>query len=534
MIQQKRLSMKKYFIPFLSIVALWLVTACRPDIPEIDDKTGDNDTTTVTPVDTTTTPTDTTIVTPVDTTVVPPVDSVEIVLPESFPRKHIIEEFTGQDCGYCPYGMDCVHQFTANDTNWIVVLHHYGYAKDHFSVAGSQSITNKLRVNGAPTVAIDRAATRSGDGNKTCFHPGYLPDVSKSQFESSTYASLNITTEYDAVSRKLNVHLGGLVVEDDKPALVLTVLVKESGMIDYQADYYATYKGWQEFRHANAVRAYLSAPLGDNIQVNDAHAWQADYELDMNSNWIPENCAVVAMLSEGFNPIVQAGQCPVVSGTTGGVDILHGGITAVPVEDYYPEPGSDIAPMTFSGRDADTLNVAYAYYTPNADQNFNYWQIQAYSSTQTVKVGNTECVPFADFYLFTRIDKTELTPGTYKFSTTTRPGTAYAGFRDDEQMLIDGSMYYYTSKAYFNQGYLSPVAQWLIADGTLTITSKGWSIVGHARNGTAISLYGSSPIVNQGIQAAPQRVRARHALTGQKPVMRTPLSVDQLPAVRLW
>ena len=25
---------------------------------------------------------------------------------DSYPRKHLIEEFTGQDCGYCPYGMD--------------------------------------------------------------------------------------------------------------------------------------------------------------------------------------------------------------------------------------------------------------------------------------------------------------------------------------------------------------------------------------------------------------------------------------------
>ena len=26
------------------------------------------------------------------------------VIPDSFPKKHLIEEFTGQTCGYCPYG----------------------------------------------------------------------------------------------------------------------------------------------------------------------------------------------------------------------------------------------------------------------------------------------------------------------------------------------------------------------------------------------------------------------------------------------
>ena len=33
------------------------------------------------------------------------------VIPDSFPKKHLIEEFTGQGCGYCPYGMDCIHDF---------------------------------------------------------------------------------------------------------------------------------------------------------------------------------------------------------------------------------------------------------------------------------------------------------------------------------------------------------------------------------------------------------------------------------------
>ena len=47
-------------------------------------------------------------------------------IPDSFPKTHLIEEFTGQSCGYCPYGMDCIHDFMADDTNFILVLHHYG------------------------------------------------------------------------------------------------------------------------------------------------------------------------------------------------------------------------------------------------------------------------------------------------------------------------------------------------------------------------------------------------------------------------
>lgn len=505
--------MKKfYFLLAICGLMTWAVTSCDPVTP--DPPKTDPDTTTVTPVDTTEiTPVDTTTVNPQDTIPVDTTSTPEVPeRPQSVPKKHLIEEFTGQDCGYCPYGMDCVHEFTDNDTNWIVVLHHYGYQQDHFSVSGSKKITSKLGVSGAPTISINRAATKSDAGKKTCFHPGYLPTTDKGQFDESTYVSIGIDNTYDASSGTLNVHLSGVVCKDEFPALKLTVLVKESGMIDYQADYYGTYEGWQDFRHANAVRAFLTEPLGDDVQVDSTFRWSADYELTLDSKWVPENCAVVAVVSEAFKPVVQVEQRPVVDCTEGGADILHGGITAVPVPDYYPEPGEDISTKTYSGVDVDTLNIANAYYSPVSELQVNYWTIQAYSTTKTIKVNKTSCLPFAFLYLFTKTSERSIPTGTYELNTSMQPGTAYAGFRDDENVEIDGSSFYYTSKAYFQQGYLVPEAQWLIVDGTLTVTDKGWQLDGHALNGTPIHLFGSRAINNQGRSSAPRRsVRGRLA-----------------------
>ena len=438
-------------------------------------------------------------------------DEPEVQLPSAFPKKHLIEEFTGQDCGYCPYGMDCVHQFVDNDTNWVVVLHHYGYSKDHFSVAGSQSITRKLSVNGAPAITVDRDATKSDAGRTITFHPGYLPSVSKTQFEDSTIASIVITNTYDASARKLQVHISGYVLGSEPPALKLTALVKESGMIDYQQDFYATFEGWQEFRHCNAVRAFLTDPLGDAVTVSK-HAYEADYELDIPAAWVADNCAVVALLSQDFKPVVQVEQRPVVPNTAGGADIRHGGITAVPVSDYYPEPGATTAPQDYSGVATDTLNAAGAYYTPYPNYGFNLWQLQAYNPSTTVTINNTPCVPFANIMLFTPLTDTAIPNGTYPLLTTLEPGTAYAGFRDDEQFLIDGSQFYYTSSSYLEQGYLVPEVEWLIADGTLTISRKSWKLEGHARNGAVISLYGSTTIQNWGASNAPRRARQQPRL----------------------
>ena len=461
---------------------------------------------------------------PQDTTQVPtdttehPTDTTAFV-EKDFPKKHLIEEFTGQTCGYCPYGMDCISEFMANDTNWVLVLHHYGYAADHFSVAGSKVITTQLKVNGAPSMAINRAKTTYQGGSGIVYHPGYLTTVDKSQFDKRTYASIAIDNTYDASSRELKVHVSGLIGSKEySNTLKLTVLVKESGMIDTQADYYYTFEGWQEFRHANAVRAFLTDAKGLVLNIDSAtHLYAEDLSVTIDESWVADNCMVVAFLSEDFKPVVQAEQKPVVAGTQGGADITHCGITAVPVPDYYPEPNASDGPATYSNNKSEVVNNATGWYTPYSNYGFNYWSIQAYSveTGSLVTVNGVKCVPFAYIYLFTELSETAIPEGTYEFNTTKQPGTAYAGFRDDEQALIDGSQFYFTSYSYLQQGYLVPEAQWLIADGTLTIEADKWAINGHARNGAPIRIQGTGAIQNGGKNQAPQH---KQTIQADRPV----------------
>ena len=412
-------------------------------------------------------------------------------IPDSFPKKHLIEEFTGQGCGYCPYGMNCISDFTANDTNFIVILHHYGYKQDHFTVSGSKTITNTLGVNGAPSMTIDRAKTTTEDGSQTVFHPGYLPTTDKAQFTTTTYASVEIENNYDAVNRQLNIKVSGALATQDHPALFLTVLVKESGMVDYQSDYYYSFEGWEEFRHTNAVRAFLTDAKGDEVSVKK-NRYSTEYTLVLDENWVAENCMVVAFLSEEFKPVVQAAEKPAVAGTKGGADIEHGGIKAVPVSDFYPEPSATAAPKDYSGVDADSISYALVY--SELVGNLKEWVIMAYEENANVKVGGTRCVPFTYIYLYTEASATEIATGTYELNNSRTAGAALAGYRDDAQQQIDGSIFYYTSRNYLKQGSLDPRATWLITDGTVTLTEEGWEVVGHARNGSDIHIVGTTPV----------------------------------------
>lgn len=418
---------------------------------------------------------------------------------KSFPKKHLIEEFTGQDCGYCPYGMNAISEFMANDTNFILVLHHVGYKDDHFTISGSKTVGTRMGVNGAPGCCINRAATTYEDDNnaqvsEVVFHPAYLATADKSQFATTTYASIQLQNTYDAATRELKVHVSGEVSKQDPAAagLKLTVMLKESGMVDYQQDYMYSFEGWKEFRHANAVRAFLSSAIGEALTIDSTRNYEADYTITLNDNWVAENCMVVAVLSENFKPAIQAAEKPAVEGTKGGADIKHGGITPVPVPDYYPEPNATNGPSYYSGQIVEQMTSSGAY-TESTEQ-LKVWTIQAYDRTRTFKFNGITSVPFVMFYVFTEKDATSIPDGDYTFDMSEQAGTALAGYRIDSLGVIDGSIFYFLDRTYFDQGYLSPTAQWLITEGsTLTISGDKWCIRGHARNGAPLLIsYGIS------------------------------------------
>lgn len=302
--------MKKVALVAFAGMLAWAFTACEPKNTPVDPQPQD---TTVVPVDTV--PTDTI-----------PTDTTDIPAPLSFPKKHLIEEFTGQDCGYCPGGMNSVHDFMKKDTNWVLILHHYGYRADHFTVAGSKKITGPLGVDGAPSITINRKRTSYSNTSSLVFHPGYLPYVDKSQFDTETFASVNIANSYNPDTRELNVTVSGQVDTTGHKQLFLNVVIKESGMIDYQVDYDQPSQGWSEFRHCNAIRAFLTAPKGDTLYVAD-QAYSQTFTVTIKDEWEPDNCSTVAFITETFKPVVQAAQSPVVEGTAGGNNIVHGGIT---------------------------------------------------------------------------------------------------------------------------------------------------------------------------------------------------------------
>ena len=194
-------------------------------------------------------------------------------VPSSFPRKYLIEHFTGDECGYCPEGMYSIVAYTQQtSTPCIWVSHHYGYNTDEYTISESAKIASASGVSGAPNMAMNRTKVM---GTSIAFHPGYLvengmAEAIASKCDTVAEASVVIDYTYNAETRELNVTVSGQVANTAVTEYLLTVLIKENGLIGKQADYYWSWKtaGYKEFLHPCVARDVISEnQLGDTVLV---------------------------------------------------------------------------------------------------------------------------------------------------------------------------------------------------------------------------------------------------------------------------
>ena len=408
-------------------------------------------------------------------------DPKPIVIPESFPKKHLIEHFTGEACVYCPSGMAAIEEMIGTDTNFIWVSHHAGYKDDEYTIKGSNTLVTKFGVEGAPAMMLNREAqdwSFSYNGKKytddsKVFSPGDITDLT-CPLENTTYASVVINHTFDAATGELSVTASGLVADTTVSELMLTVLVKENNLIGAQADAYNTWEGWEEFRHNKVVRLFLTAATGDPIAVKKQQ-YSATFTGKLTNIADANNCVVVAYITPNNDnePVINAEQTPLVKGTTGGEEYKFEGIKAVEVPADYPEEGAPMSPMS----------VTATVYQLQA----GLYGIQVEGS-QSVTVSGYACTPVALVYVISQ----NLAEGVYPISGTMGNNTVWAGYRDDENFSLEGSALYYAENSYLQQGYIYPFAIWLIANGNMTIGANNTiSFEATTLNGSTLQMSGT-------------------------------------------
>lgn len=406
----------------------------------------------------------------------------------SFPRKHLIDHFTGETCPNCPPAMKSIQALVdKNPDKYIWVSHHCGYYEDEYTVKASKSLLKmfpEYATKGAtyaPAMAIDRTKRRVGGTNSYVFSPLYLDDNAVPLKDADTsLVQVLIDHTYDAATRELKVAVHGQTLDPEATGYKVTVLIKESNLIGKQADQYYSWAGWDEFRHVKTVRAFLTTnDWGDEVSVTVSGKTRS-YALDtitykIPAKWDDTNCTIVAYVTPNSTTdytVLNAEQVALVKGTKGGEQYIYEGIKAVAVPDDYPEEGAPLSTIEFTACKVNTQYLA----------SNGLVSIVLQAPDTKVNAGGYASYPYMQLYVFTQT--ANLADGTYPFVQDQDKydyGMVVAGYKDEENFEIGGSMLYYV---YNYSGGLYPMAQWLLVTGELVVNNGNYTITATTLNGS--------------------------------------------------
>ena len=199
----------------------------------------------------------------------------QTIFDESYPRMLMIEQFTGQGCGYCPNGTSSMKSVLSSRMNEVVwAAHHYGFTEDALSVAKSESYLN-FGVSGAPSMMIDRTKVEGVESTIAAFHPAYITDAIVNQMlEVPSFVQLNLDRTFNELTKELKLVVSGDFLQNITNARMNVFIVQDS-IIAYQADYVGTTSN--NYVHNHAVRAILSDTWGDTFEVAEDGTFSVEY-----------------------------------------------------------------------------------------------------------------------------------------------------------------------------------------------------------------------------------------------------------------
>lgn len=392
--------------------------------------------------------------------------------PTFFPRKFLLEHFTSANCNQCPMGMRYIVEYLDKQTTpYIWVSHHAVYGTDEYTIPASNAIAmNYLGMNSVPSVVFNRSK-----------QDGLLVigawNIENLQVKDDTVseASVVIDHQFDATTRRLDISVSGQVANTDRKEYLLSILIKENGLVGKQEDAYCSWKGvkWQEYMHPRVVRDFVTATLGDTVKVeNKAYHYSTSYVLD--KEWVAENCCVVAYLTPiEKQPIINAEQVALVAGTEGG-------------EQYGP----------YGITEGKGPNTSISFDSVRVTQLGNEQLEMMMTSSKTIKTSYFGICKQVG-YLYVNTAANVLEPGTYPIQESEEEGTIRAGYRVDEEERLGGSRLLYAVSADLKNGIVTPIHGWRMSSGEMTIDANGNILLNFTTyNGTSVTataVYDFSP-----------------------------------------
>lgn len=236
-------------------------------------------------------------------------------------RKVLLEDFTGQKCPNCPEAAELAHNLqTIYGEQFIVITVHAGYYSEpsasgdftaDFRTQEGNELNGYFGFIGYPSGMVNRTEYK---GATVLFKDDWEGAVA-AQVALPAQAEINITTDYNATSRKLTCNLESTFLEDLSGTYNICVYITESGIISPQQTEQGVLK---DYVHNHVLRGSMNGTWGDPVGEDGSAAANVkltdSFEITMDNGWNADNCGIVAFIyNTATNEVVQAEETDVVN-----------------------------------------------------------------------------------------------------------------------------------------------------------------------------------------------------------------------------
>lgn len=211
----------------------------------------------------------------------------------------LIEEFTSEPCGACPYAKpkveDLIKTLQNNGYKVSAIAHHDGYKSDFMTIPESQSIVNYFGVTGNPYVMINRIyINNSFTINPTggdLSHTGHEMVMNRQQtafIDDMGFSDNGISIEGHVANSSI-----------DKDKTYIHVVITEDGIKAKKQT-----NGGANFIHNFVARKFFFDPIiGEKINIKDDNTFELNIPaFKIPQEWNKKNLKAVAYITKEMNP----------------------------------------------------------------------------------------------------------------------------------------------------------------------------------------------------------------------------------------
>lgn len=186
---------------------------------------------------------------------------VKVVIPSSYVKKVLVEDYTGTWCGYCPRIAHAIELAKKQSDKIVPVAVH---VNDELSIDEANNMKKEFGVNGLPMGKINRIHTWTEKEEHK-----HLEDVVG---RTGITATLGVAINSNIIDEKININIQVGFDKTFTEQLAIVAYVTENKIIAKQTnytDFFGGEKNIENFEHNDVLRCVLTNLKGNDIPIKE-------------------------------------------------------------------------------------------------------------------------------------------------------------------------------------------------------------------------------------------------------------------------